>query len=84
MYEAVRRGDMAAYHALRAQDSAINEALAEIATFCGFCGGLMLHAAAGIYYCPYERAGRHEFARRAISEIAIVITRAHKAGVEHD
>jgi hypothetical protein len=45
---------------------ALDEARDERLVCCVDCRAPMIHGGYGHYYCPYERARRHELARRAL------------------
>jgi hypothetical protein len=59
------RGDLATWRELVDHDNAREEMFRERFVFCITCRALLIHAACGYYFCPYERAGVHAHAVNA-------------------
>lgn len=66
-HDAWMRRDMTMYQELTLRELARDEMLRERFVYCVFCRALMIYAAVGHYYCPYQWLGVHEHARRASS-----------------
>jgi hypothetical protein len=63
--DAFMRGDDETWRRLSDLELAREEMFRERFVYCICCRALMIHAALGHFYCPYQRAGVHEHARRA-------------------
>jgi len=59
------RDDIETWRELVDHDNAREEMFGERFVFCITCRALLIHAACGYYYCPYQRAGVHAHAVKA-------------------
>jgi hypothetical protein len=66
LHDAWMRGDYDRFRELRQQELAREEMYRERFVYCIICRALLIHSALGFYYCPYQNAGVHEHARRAL------------------
>lgn len=63
LFDAVIRGDRAAYELAAAHYAALDEFWDDQEVNCIACRARMIHQARGFFACPYERAGMHRKTR---------------------